>query len=79
MLAERGPVWARSREDLDVTDDAAVAARHDADRAEVVYNCAAYHNVDVCEDTEARAFEVNAGAVKRLAQQAPSTARGSST
>src|SRR5262249_48485007 len=35
----------------------------------VVYNCAAFHNVDVCEESEDRAFEVNARAVKRLAQR----------
>ena len=69
LLAERGPVWARSREELDITDDAAVAGAMARIAPTVVYNCAAYHNVDACEDTEARSFEVNAVAVKRLAQQ----------
>jgi dTDP-4-dehydrorhamnose reductase len=69
LLGERGPVWARSREELDITDDAAVAATMTAIAPTVVYNCAAYHNVDACEDTEARSFEVNATAVKRLAQR----------
>jgi dTDP-4-dehydrorhamnose reductase len=69
LLGERGPVWARSREQLDITDDAAVAAAMTAIAPTVVYNCAAYHNVDACEDTEARSFEVNAVAVKRLAQR----------
>ena len=36
-------------------------------RPTVVYNCAAFHNVEVCEREEDRAFEVNARAVKRLA------------
>ena len=69
VLAERGQVWSRSREDLDITDDDAVAAAMSAIAPTVVYNCAAYHNVDVCEDTEDRAFAVNARAVKRLAQR----------
>jgi dTDP-4-dehydrorhamnose reductase len=69
LLAERGPVWARSREELDITDDAAVATAMAQVAPTVVYNCAAYHNVDACEDTEARAFEVNAHAVKRLAER----------
>jgi dTDP-4-dehydrorhamnose reductase len=69
LLAERGPVWARSREELDITDDAAVAAAMAQVAPTVVYNCAAYHNVDACEDTEARAFDVNTRAVKRLAER----------
>jgi dTDP-4-dehydrorhamnose reductase len=69
LLAERGPVWARSRGELDITDDAAVAATMARVAPTVVYNCAAYHNVDACEDTETRAFEVNARAVKRLAER----------
>jgi dTDP-4-dehydrorhamnose reductase len=69
LLGERGPVWARSHEELDVTDDAAVAAAMTQVAPTVVYNCAAYHNVDACEDTETRAFEVNARAVKRLAER----------
>jgi dTDP-4-dehydrorhamnose reductase len=69
LLGERGPVWARSREELDITDDDAVAAAMTQVAPTVVYNCAAYHNVDACEDTEARAFEVNARAVKRLAER----------
>jgi dTDP-4-dehydrorhamnose reductase len=69
VLAGRGQVWSRSREDLDITDDDAVAAAMTAIAPTVVYNCAAYHNVDVCEDTEDRAFAVNARAVKRLAER----------
>jgi dTDP-4-dehydrorhamnose reductase len=33
----------------------------------VVFNCAAFHNVEVCEREEDRAFAVNVRAVKRLA------------
>jgi dTDP-4-dehydrorhamnose reductase len=35
----------------------------------VVFNCAAFHNVEVCEREEDRSFEVNARAVKRLAER----------
>jgi len=69
LLGERGQVWSRSREELDITDDEAVATAISSFAPTVVYNCAAYHNVDVCEDTEDRAFAVNARAVKRLAQR----------
>jgi dTDP-4-dehydrorhamnose reductase len=60
-------VVAPSRADLDITDEAAVRAVVDRVRPTVVYNCAAFHNVEVCEAEEDRAFEVNARAVKRLA------------
>ncbi len=57
------------RSELDVTDDDAVARDFDRYRPEVVFNCAAFHNVDLCETEEDRAFEVNARAVKRLAER----------
>jgi dTDP-4-dehydrorhamnose reductase len=60
---------ARSRAELDVTDDAAVERAFEEARPEVVFNCAAFHNVDVCEREEDRSFEVNARAVKRLAER----------
>jgi dTDP-4-dehydrorhamnose reductase len=60
-------VFAPSRAELDVTDDAAVGDVFDRVRPTMVYNCAAFHNVEVCEREEDRAFEVNARAVKRLA------------
>ena len=68
VLAERGEVRAAGREELDVTDDAAVAAAMETLSPTLVLNCAAFHNVDVCEREEDRSFEVNARAVKRLAQ-----------
>lgn len=57
------------RADLDITDDAAVQQALAEVSPEVVFNCAAFHNVDVCEREEDRSFEVNARAVKRLAQR----------
>ena len=61
-------VLAPPRTELDITDEAAVRAVVGGLRPTVVYNCAAFHNVEVCESEEDRAFEVNARAVKRLAE-----------
>lgn len=60
---------ARSHAELDITDDAAVTRALAEIQPEVVFNCAAFHNVDVCEREEDRSFQVNARAVKRLAQR----------
>jgi len=68
-LRPTGDVLAPSRAQLDITDDAAVAGMFEQFRPMAVYNCAAFHNVEVCEREEERAFEVNARAVKRLAER----------
>ena len=57
------------REALDTTDDDAVRRHFHEVRPEVVFNCAAFHNVEVCEREEDRSFAVNARAVKRLAER----------
>ena len=57
------------REALDITDDDAVRRHFHEVRPEVVFNCAAFHNVEVCEREEDRSFAVNARAVKRLAER----------
>ncbi len=62
-------VLAPPRAELDITDEEAVAEAFAALAPTVVYNCAAFHNVEVCEREEDRAFEVNVRAVKRLAQR----------
>jgi dTDP-4-dehydrorhamnose reductase len=67
VLRPRADVFAPCRADLDITDDAAVDAVFDEMWPTTVYNCAAFHNVEVCEREEDRAFEVNARSVKRLA------------
>jgi dTDP-4-dehydrorhamnose reductase len=67
LLEGGAEVLAPSRAELDVTDDAAVDAVFAAHRPALVLNCAAFHNVEVCEREEDRAFAVNARAVKRLA------------
>jgi dTDP-4-dehydrorhamnose reductase len=68
QLPADAEVSALSRTDLDITDDGAVRATFARVRPTVVFNCAAFHNVEVCEREEDRAFAVNARAVKRLAQ-----------
>jgi dTDP-4-dehydrorhamnose reductase len=62
-------VHAPTRSELDVTDDAGVERAFEELRPDVVFNCAAFHQLDVCEREEDRAFEVNARAVKRLAER----------
>lgn len=69
QLTGRAEVRAPGRAELDVTDDDAVAAAFAELRPDTVFNCAAFHNVEVCESEEDRSFEVNARAVKRLAQR----------
>jgi dTDP-4-dehydrorhamnose reductase len=66
-------VVAPSHADLDITDDAAVRTVFNEVRPTVVYNCAAFHNVETCEAEEDRAFEINARAVKRLAARCAET------
>jgi dTDP-4-dehydrorhamnose reductase len=60
-------VLAPSRSELDITHDGAVATVFEAFQPTVVFNCAAFHNVEVCEREEDRAFAVNVRAVRRLA------------
>ena len=69
LLASDHEVHAAPHSELDITDDAAVAAAFEHARPSLVFNCAAFHNVDVCEREEDRSFEVNARAVKRLAER----------
>jgi dTDP-4-dehydrorhamnose reductase len=67
VLAISAEVNAPRRDQLDITDDVAVGRAFARLRPDVVYNCAAFHNVDECDKKEDRAFAVNARAVKRLA------------
>ena len=69
LVAQLADAHALPRTELDITDDDALARAFDQTQPEVVFNCAAFHNVDVCETEEDRSFEVNARAVKRLAQR----------
>jgi dTDP-4-dehydrorhamnose reductase len=69
QLGGSAEVSARSHAELDITDDVAVAGAFDEVGPDVVFNCAAFHNVEVCETEEDRASEVNVRAVKRLAER----------
>jgi dTDP-4-dehydrorhamnose reductase len=62
-------VGAFAHAQLDVTDDDAVSAAFSQARPEAVFNCAAFHNVELCESEEASAAGVNVRAVKRLAER----------
>ena len=62
---------ALSHAELDITDSEAVDAVIAALQPDVIFNCAAFHNVDVCEQQPERAWQVNVEAVRRLALRAP--------
>ena len=47
-----GRVQRSPRAELDVTDDAAMGAAFDGRRPDLVFNCAAFHNVEECETEE---------------------------
>jgi len=59
-----------TRAELDVTDDAAVAAAIDRARPDVIVNSAAFNDVDGAEDRPVEALAVNAFAVRSLARAA---------
>jgi dTDP-4-dehydrorhamnose reductase len=64
----RDEIVAPSHAELDIEDTEAVASEIDRARPDAVVNCAAFHNVDRCEEEPERAFAVNALAVERLAR-----------
>jgi dTDP-4-dehydrorhamnose reductase len=68
QLNGRCQIYAPARDELDITNQEALQESFERSKPAVVFNCAAFHNVEVCEQEEDRAFEVNARAVKRLAQ-----------
>jgi dTDP-4-dehydrorhamnose reductase len=68
QLRRRSKATSMTRAELDITADREVAAAFQEYRPAVVFNCAAFHNVEVCEREEDRSFEVNARAVKRLSE-----------
>ncbi len=65
-------VLAYSHETLDIADFDAVMSRLDADRPDVIINCAAYNHVDLAEDEVDKALTANAFAVRVLARAAQS-------
>ena len=74
QLEGRADVTALSRSELDIANDTAVARTLSEAGTDIVFNCAAYHNVDLCETEEEMAFRINAVAVKRIAQACTATA-----
>ena len=68
QLDGRAEVRGLTHADLDIGDSGAVAAAIADFKPDTVFNCAAYHNVDLCETTEDEAFRINGTAVKRMAQ-----------
>jgi dTDP-4-dehydrorhamnose reductase len=62
---------AYSRGELDITDTAALDRAFDEYEPDIVFNCAAFHNVEVCEHEPDRAWAVNVRAVRELAHRSP--------
>jgi dTDP-4-dehydrorhamnose reductase len=61
----------RSHSDLDIADADAVARTIDEVAPDVIINCAAFHNLDVCEAEPDQAWAVNVRAVREMAARAP--------
>src|SRR6478609_6251101 len=55
--------------ELDIADSAALDRKFDEVQPDVVFNCAAFHNVDVCETEPDSAWAVNVRAVRDLASR----------
>jgi dTDP-4-dehydrorhamnose reductase len=68
LIGCRHDVVPLARSELDITDVEALAGAFERVAPSLVINCAAFHNLDVCEREEDRSFEVNARAVKRIAE-----------
>jgi len=68
LLSAGAPVLACGRDELDITDAAAVATMLDRARPDIVVNCAAYTAVDAAEGDEAAATAVNATGPANLAR-----------
>jgi dTDP-4-dehydrorhamnose reductase len=69
LAALLGPGSARafSHEELDIGDEAAVESAFAEVEPDVVFNCAALHNVEVCESEPDEAWAINVRAVQNLA------------
>jgi dTDP-4-dehydrorhamnose reductase len=61
-------IVAPRRDELDVADVAALEKRLLDDAPDLLVNCAAFHNVDLCERQPERAFAINALAVDAAAE-----------
>lgn len=61
-------IAAPSHRELDLENAGAIEAALERYRPDALVNCAAFHNVDRCEEEPERAFAVNAIAVERVAK-----------
>lgn len=68
LLGGECELHSRSHAELDIADSEALAQAIAELRPDVVFNCAAFHNVEVCEREEQQSFAVNVTAVKRMAE-----------
>jgi dTDP-4-dehydrorhamnose reductase len=62
---------AYSHAELDITDTGALDRVFAEVQPDAVFNCAAFHNVDVCEVERERSWQVNVEAVRELALRSP--------
>lgn len=69
LLGARARAFSHS--ELDITDVRALDAAFADVRPDVVFNCAAFHNVDACEREPDKAWQVNVEAVRELARRSP--------
>ncbi|HTV21943.1 MAG TPA: dTDP-4-dehydrorhamnose reductase [Polyangiaceae bacterium] len=67
LLGDSARVY--SHAELDITDNAALDRAFEQTQPDVVFNCAAFHNVDVCEREPDAAWAVNVRAVRELARR----------
>jgi dTDP-4-dehydrorhamnose reductase len=58
---------AYSHAELDITDSSALRRAFDETQPDIVFNCAAFHNVDTCEREPDAAWAANVRAVRELA------------
>lgn len=65
--AEGDEVFAHDHQSLDITDEESVRAAFERERPEAVINCAAWTDVDGCEQDTERAFATNARGPELLA------------
>jgi len=65
--ALNGQARSYAHSQVDVCDRAAVDRAYEEVMPDVVFNCAAFHNVDVCESEPEQAWRVNVEAVRQLA------------
>jgi dTDP-4-dehydrorhamnose reductase len=66
-----GSARSYSHDQLDITDEVVLERALQETKPDVVFNCAAFHNLDVCEREPDTAWAVNVRAVRELARRSP--------